>query len=344
MSSKETCSDEEATQHSERKLKGQWGIRLVLGVSVFFVFGFDSSMAQAIENAAKCTSWQPDLAHPQLPAEVDGCRAAVLASTRARGDASVFFSNLAAVEIAQSAYKDAVSDLDRSLEFEPDNIDALNNRATASAHLGNAEAALSDYALLVKLHPHTEEEYLSKGVAYSHLSMPREAIATLTEAINRAAQGRERALALKDRAIAYQALGDYGSAVADFSGALLVSPRDGKLLIDRCFARARSGSDLQLALDDCEATQQGNIYDRPSLFESMIRTGFVLLKMERYPEALMHLDAALSLAPKSAAALYLSGYANIRLGKQEEGGAKIARAKGISSNIADVYEQLGLSR
>lgn len=50
----------------------------------------------------------------------------------------------------QKDFKDALADYSRALELDPDNLDALFNRANAYENLGNVPAAFKDYAAYLK--------------------------------------------------------------------------------------------------------------------------------------------------------------------------------------------------
>src|SRR5437762_349311 len=57
--------------------------------------------------------------------------------------------------------------------------------------------------------------------------------------------------ALENRALAYEAIGDYGRAIGDFDTLVDLQPQVAIWVRERCWARAANGKDLDDAMDDC---------------------------------------------------------------------------------------------
>jgi tetratricopeptide (TPR) repeat protein len=107
----------------------------------------------------------------------------------------------------------------------------------------------------------------------------------------------------------------------------------------RCRARAVLGTELDRALDDCDAALR---LSRKSVavFDSR---GLVRLRQGKPDRAISDYDASLKGQPSNAWSLYGRGLAKLRMGKTAEGQADLAAAAAIDSHIADRFAKIGLS-
>tara|TARA_R110001606_G_scaffold119621_1_gene250822 strand:- start:60 stop:572 length:513 start_codon:yes stop_codon:yes gene_type:complete len=96
-----------------------------------------------------------------------------------------------------------MADLDAAVDRNPQDIDALFDRARAHARGENFDAAIADYSRVLALDP--------GNVA-----------------------------ALHRRGIAYSDNGEYEKAIADFDAGVKITPRDSLLLLNRGMAHARN--------------------------------------------------------------------------------------------------------
>jgi len=69
----------------------------------------------------------------------------------------------------QSKYEDAISYCDKALEIDPNNIDALNNKAMALSDLGRYEEAISSYDRALEIDPNDGNALHNKGIALGKL-------------------------------------------------------------------------------------------------------------------------------------------------------------------------------
>jgi len=110
-------------------------------------------------------------------------------------------------------------------------------------------------------------------------------------------------------------------------------------LNQRCWARALIGTELEKALEDCNAA----LKSRPEAAAYLDSRGLVYLRMRNLDKAIENYTAALRLAPKSAWSLYGRGLARVGKGEAEAGNADIEAAKAIRASIADDAKRYGLS-
>jgi tetratricopeptide (TPR) repeat protein len=152
-------------------------------------------------------------------------------------------------------------------------------------------------------------------------------------------RARDRAFAYNNRGNAWQDKGDNDRAIADYSEAIRLDPKNAAYLNNRCWARAIAGRELPLAVTDCTealriAPNDANIMDS---------RGFAYLRLSRLDDALADYDEALKLNPKQAGSLYGRGLAKLKKGDAAGGEADIAAAKSIQADIAEEFARYGVS-
>jgi membrane associated rhomboid family serine protease len=152
-------------------------------------------------------------------------------------------------------------------------------------------------------------------------------------------RARDRAFAYNNRGDAWAAKSDNDRAIADYSEAILLDPKNADYLNSRCWARAITGRELPLAVTDCTealriAPNDANILDS---------RGFVYLRFSRLDDAVTDYDEALRRNPKQAGSLYGRGLAKLRKGDVAGGKADIAAAKAIQADIAEQFARYGVT-
>ena len=90
------------------------------------------------------------------------------------------------------------------------------------------------------------------------------------------------------------------------------------------------------ALPDCERA----VLLAPNDANALSTKAYVLLKLGRYSDAAADYDVSLRIEPMNADALFGRGTARTALGDSQAGGADIAAAKAIDSEIAEKFDDL----
>lgn len=80
--------------------------------------------------------------------------------------------------------KEALTDLNKALELEPDLEEALFNRAVAHAQNKNFQASLQDLEKIIQLNPSQHRAYMLKGITYLQMGKMREACADWSKALS----------------------------------------------------------------------------------------------------------------------------------------------------------------
>jgi len=168
---------------------------------------------------------------------------------------------------------------------------------------------------------------------------PAKSFAACTRIIrDRSESAKERARAHYNRGVTYDEKGDRERAMADYSAAIRLDPKDFDAYNNRCWDRAITGRELHKALADCNKSLRIS----PKFHLALDSRGFVYLRLGRLDKAIADFDAALKIEPKYASSLYARGIAKLRNGDTAGGEADIAAAKAIESGIAERYAGYGV--
>jgi len=128
-------------------------------------------------------------------------------------------------------YGVALTHINRVLEVDFMDEDALIERGWIHRGLGRLPEAIADFDAVLKLQKLDYRPYQGKGVALLEWGKIQEAIAILTKAID---LGSDEAYNYHWRATAYQLLDDFKSALEDLDHAVKISPQTS----DHCYRRA----------------------------------------------------------------------------------------------------------
>lgn len=163
----------------------------------------------------------------------------------------VAYNNRAITLHDQKRYAEALTDFDQALKMFPQYQEALYNRGTSQAAMGNAEAAVRDFTASLQLKPDFYLAWYNRGNSYATLGKLEKAEADYREAVRlkpdyaeawtnlgniygmtrqpekanlaftRAIElNKENAQAFNNRALSRVALGDTAGAREDFSSAI----------------------------------------------------------------------------------------------------------------------------
>jgi tetratricopeptide (TPR) repeat protein len=144
-------------------------------------------------------------------------------------------------------------------------------------------------------------------------------------------------LPLFNRGTLHERKGELDAAIADYSRAIALDPRDFRPIGARCWLRAKANIDLDQAVPDCDRALEL----APGEWNNYNDRGFLFFRRGRYAEAVRDLDKAIELNPGSASNWYMRGLA--RRAKGDEGGRDDqARALEIDPGIAERFRGYGV--
>ncbi|NJR65726.1 MAG: tetratricopeptide repeat protein [Leptolyngbyaceae cyanobacterium CRU_2_3] len=76
----------------------------------------------------------------------------------------------------------AIADLNRAIQIDPNNADAYYNRGKARTEQRDAAGAIADYTESIRLDPTLAGAYGNRGLLYAETGKPADAIADLQQA------------------------------------------------------------------------------------------------------------------------------------------------------------------
>jgi tetratricopeptide (TPR) repeat protein len=127
-------------------------------------------------------------------------------------------------------------------------------------------------------------------------------------------------------------------ALQDFAEARKRSAGNAARLNSLCWDQATLGVALADALADCDAA----LRLAPQSAATLDSRGFVLLRLGRYKESVEAYDAALKLRPDQGASLFGRGLSKLRLGMKADGDADLAAARASSKSIDKTFAEYGV--
>ncbi len=198
----------------------------------------------------------------------------------------------------------AMEDLDQTLKLKPEHIEALLQRGGLRLKNDNEEGARSDFNAIEKLLPN------NAGLAL--------AIAEIYDAADRSSE-----------------------ALSRFNRWLTTWPSDNRrptVLNERCWLRAMSGKDLDLALTDCNGALRLDSANAGFLDSRAL----VFLRRGELDRSIADYHAALKRQPKAAGSLFGLGIAEKRKGLQEQGEKDMKSALALDSKVDEPFKKMGL--
>ena len=143
-------------------------------------------------------------------------------------------------------YNQAIQDLNKAIEIKPDYTEAYYNRGIAYAGLGNYRQAIEDYNRAIEIEPAYAAAYINRGIAYAGLGNYKQAIEDYGRAIE---INPTLVMAYNNRGISYGILGNYKQAIEDLNKAIEIKPYFAEAYYNRGFTYAKFGN-KDLAVND----------------------------------------------------------------------------------------------
>jgi tetratricopeptide (TPR) repeat protein/predicted aspartyl protease len=258
-----------------------------------------------------------------------------------KGDAADF-SRRGGAMASRGDYDHALTALSRACELAPDNPEYFFQRSRLYLRMGNRALAGKDLDQTLKLNPQHVAALVSRAELLLESGDVTGAIADLDSA-NRTAT--KQADVRYEMAEAYGSADRLSSAVEQFDLWIAAHEDDARIPYaqnGRCRARALAGSDLPLALKDCNAALKRAGKGTPFYAKVADSRGLVFLRLGDYAKSIADYDVAIAIAPKSAWSWYGRGIDKLRQLKTAAGDADIEQAKSLSPKIAEKFTHYGI--
>lgn len=268
------------------------------------------------------------------------------------GNLSFAYLNRAGAYLAKGDQEHAFADYDRAIESSGEAIRLLEgmdqfralfyaNRSSAYFSKGDIDHALADADEATRLVP-TDMAFLSlRGDAYATKGDYDHAIADFDRVIAMDPRLRDGDMFIK-RGSAYAAKGNYDQAIADANQADRIRSK-GAATHELLGVAYRGKGDYQRATRELD-TALGLVRNSPYRPTRLVERGHSYAARGQYALAIQDYDAALSLSPRNAEALYGRGIAKQKNGDQASGAADVAAAREIDPDVSDAIAKSGVIR
>jgi tetratricopeptide (TPR) repeat protein/predicted aspartyl protease len=235
-------------------------------------------------------------------------------------------------------FQAAIADFDRAIQLDATDPENYHQRGLAHWQSGRPLLAMSDFDTAAKLKPDHVPTLLSRGTLRLMRKDKPGAVADFEVAADTSPDDVELLLRIGG---SFQSAGEYEEAIARYDAWEKKYPKDDRLpamLNDRCWSRAMTNRDLNLALDDCDTALKKGARNS-AIYDSR---AFVHLRQGNFDKSIADYNAALNLQPKKALSLYGRGLAQLKKGMKSAGEADIKAALEIDPRAAEMYKRAGV--
>jgi tetratricopeptide (TPR) repeat protein/predicted aspartyl protease len=257
------------------------------------------------------------------------------------GDAADF-SRRGTAMAARGDYDHALTALSRACELAPDNPEYFFQRSRLYLRMGDRVLAGKDLDRTLKLNP----QHVTALVSRAELLLASGDVTGATADLDAANRTATKQADLRyEMAEAYGSADRLSAAVEQFDLWIAAHVDDERIPYaqnGRCWARALAGSDLSLALKDCDAALK-RAGKRSHFYAKVLDSrALVFLRLGDYAKSIADYDAAIAIVPKKAWSWYGRGIDKLRQRQAAAGEADIAQAKSLSPTIAEKFAHYGI--
>jgi Flp pilus assembly protein TadD len=125
--------------------------------------------------------------------------------------------------VAENAFREAVADLTKAIELDPDNSDHWRRRANMYFDTKQWDKALADFSKVIELEPNQGHYWHMRGVCYLELGEPNKAIADYSKAIE-LEPNQDHYWHM--RGLSYLRVNHLANAVVDYTKAIELNPEN----------------------------------------------------------------------------------------------------------------------
>ena len=246
------------------------------------------------------------------------------------------FVSIGKRKLKQEDYKAAITEFDRALASNPDDLEALAGRGEAYYLLKDFDAAISDFDAVLARDANNAIFLFYRGTSHSELGEQYDkAIADYTRAIS---LNPEFANAYSNRGASYGELEEHDRAIANYTRAISLNPE----YADAYNNRGTTYNKLE-EHDRAIADLTRAISLNPEYVDAYNNRGVSYKKLEQYDRAIADFTQAISLNPEFATAYYNRGNSYGELGEYDRAIANYTRAISLNPEIAGAYNNRGNS-
>jgi tetratricopeptide (TPR) repeat protein/predicted aspartyl protease len=238
-------------------------------------------------------------------------------------------------------YAAASADLTRAIALEPNNPDYYYERGRVLWNNKEQPKAMADFDRAIELKPDFVLALMSRAqLRLNARSVPeaRADLETIDKIVAKQADVRY------EMGFAFERADLLAPAITQFDLWIASHGEDARRFYaigGRCRSRAMLGQDLSVALKDCnDAVNHSDGKNHAAMLDNR---ALVRLRLGDYGKAISDYDASIKMEPNRAWPLFGRGLAKLKNNQQAAGAADIAEAIKIAPNVANGYNEIGLT-
>lgn len=233
------------------------------------------------------------------------------------------------------ASQDAIADLNKAIELDPEYSTAYLLRGSTYLLTGNYERALIDFNKVIELDPEYSVAYLNRGIVYKRMGAFESAIEDYDKAIE---LNPEYHLAYINRGKLYYILRDYEQAIFEFDKAIELDPEYVTPYSDRGSAHAYLGNYKQAIADYDKAIEL-----HPEGATAYFNRGNANFDLENYTEAIADYSESIERDSENVSAYRNRGLAYYHIGDYEKAIVDYNKALEIEPKFLYLYGDRGIA-
>ncbi len=293
------------------------------------VFQLEAGMRTGAPETDKLPSSAPVMAPPPDTATAD-----INLPTDAAG-----FARRGAAFMGRLDYPHAIEDFTRATQLDPADPKPLYQRGLARMANRQPILAMSDFDQVLKLAPDDTAALMARAQLYNGSGDKAHARADLDAAAR--TNPKDAGLALQ-LANTYSRFGFTEEALDAYDRWIAANRDDPGMpgaLGGRCYVRLQMKTELDRALNDCNASLRLN----PRNLSVIDNRSVLHFLRGEFAAAVTDCDMVLKERPKAALVLYVRGLAKQQEGQKDAGDADIAAATALAPKIAEQGKRMGLT-
>ena len=252
------------------------------------------------------------------------------------------YSRRGAALAARGEFEQALTAVTRACELAPENPDYLYQRGLVYGQLKQPAAAITDFDQSLKLKPNNLRALIARAQLLIKRGDNDLAAADLDAADAVAPREANERYQI---AYGYERADRLAPAISQLTLWIDSHADDARLpeaLNSRCWFRVLEGTDLPLALNDCNAALKRAEKSSPFYAKVAASRGLLFLRMGEYDRSIADYDASLRINANNPWSLYGRGIDKLRRQNPSDGDADIAKATTIWPQITQEFKRRGI--
>ncbi|RIB11392.1 kinase-like domain-containing protein [Gigaspora rosea] len=231
-------------------------------------------------------------------------------------------------------YEESLADLNKLLNIEPTNANALNNCGEVYQMIGEYEKSLIEFNKLLAIYSNDKIALYNRGLCYLQMGRYEESLADLNKVLS---IDPNHVKALNNRGEVYRVMGRYDDALADLNKSLEIEPCYETALNNRALCYNDMGKHEKALID-----LNKSLEIEPKSANALYNRGIINQVMGRYEESLTDLNKSLEIEPNNELTMISRVETYRKMGRNEDSLAECNRLLELDPNNPEALNNRGL--